>query len=70
MERKLVLYADVGRIAWRDPDCIHNAMAVMVVMFCRVSKETNLEKTKAMVCTSVFIQVQIGDDAYKQKVTG
>ena len=48
-EWKLVLYADDGRIAWRDPDWVQYEMSVIVDMFCRVGMETNLDKTKTMV---------------------
>ena len=42
----------------------------MVDMFGRVRPETNLEKIKAMVCTSGFVWSQIGKMAYKQRATG
>ena len=58
-ERNLLLYADDGQIAGRDPDWFWNALAVMVEMFARVRLETNLEKTKDIVCTPGFIWGQI-----------
>ena len=44
-----------GRIAGRDHEWVQNALTVTVAMFRRMGLETNLEKTKLMVCTPGFI---------------
>ena len=54
-ERNVVFYSDDGRIAGHDHMWIQDALLVKVAMFLRMGLETNLEKTKAMICTSGFI---------------
>ena len=54
-DRNLVFYADDGRIAGRYHQCVHYALVLMVAMFCRTGLETNLKKTKSMVCTPGFV---------------
>ena len=54
-ERNLVLYADDRRVVGRDHIWAQDALMVAVVMFRRVGLETNLEKTKALVCTPGYI---------------
>ena len=39
----MVLYAECGRIAGRDPDWIQDALLVTVDMFHRVGMEKNLD---------------------------
>ena len=54
-ERNLVFYEDDRRIAGRDLIWVQDALAVIVEAFRRVGLETNLEKTKEMVCTPGYI---------------
>ena len=42
----------------------------MVRMFERVGLQTNLNKTKDMICTMGYIWVQQGAEAYKRRATG
>ena len=54
----------------RDPYWFHNTLLVMVGMFGRVKMETNLERTKEMVCTPGFTRGQIGKESYKRRAMG
>ena len=54
-ERNLVFYADNGRIAGRYHIWVQDALTETVEMFRRVGIDTNLEKTKALVCTPRYI---------------
>ena len=53
--RNLVFYANGGRIAGRNHEWVQDALNVTVAMFQRMGLETNLDKTKVMVCTPGFI---------------
>ena len=46
------------------------ALTTMVRMFERVGLQTNLNKTKGVICTPGFIWGQQGAEAYKRKATG
>ena len=46
------------------------ALTVMIAMFCQMGLETNLEKSKAMVCTPGLIWGKVGEMDYKRQVTG
>ena len=59
-ERNLIFYAENGRIVGRDHIWVQDAMSVTVEIFCRMGLETNLEKTKTMVCTPGFIWEEWG----------
>ena len=50
-----MFYADVGRIAGRYHEWVKDVLMVMVVMFRRMGLDSNLKKTKAIVCTPRFI---------------
>ena len=50
-EHNLVLYVYYGRIAGRYHIWVQDALTMTVAIFGRVGLETNLEKTKALVCT-------------------
>ena len=50
-ERKPIFYADNGRIGGRYHIWVQDALPVSVAMFQQMRLETNLEKTKALVCT-------------------
>ena len=69
-EHKICFYADDGKIDGRNPIWINPTLTAMVRMFKRVGFQTNLGKTKEMICTPGFIWVQQGAAAYKSQVTG
>ena len=54
-KRNLFFYADDGRIAGRDHECVQDALTVTMAMFFRIEMEDNLKKTKAIVYTPRFI---------------
>ena len=54
-ELNLVFYKYDGQIAVRDYILVQDALTVTVDMFRRVGFETNLEKTKALVCIPGYI---------------
>ena len=54
-EMNIVFNADDGSIAGRDHEWVQETLTVTVAMFQRMGLETNLDKTKAMVCTLGFI---------------
>ena len=62
-EHNIYFYTDDGRIAGRDPIWVQAALTKMVRMFERVGLQTNLDKTKAMICTPGFIWGQQGSEA-------
>ena len=47
----MIFYAGDGRIAGRDHKWVQYSLLVIVAMFQRMSLDTNLEKSKTMVCT-------------------
>ena len=51
LERNLIFYADEGRIGGRDHIWAKDALPVNVAIFRLVGLDTNLEKTKDLVCT-------------------
>ena len=59
-ERNLVFYVDDGRIVGQYHEWVQDALTMTVAMFLRMGLETNLEKTKAMVCTPGLIWVKWG----------
>ena len=65
VEINLVIYADDGRIAGRYHEWFQDELTVKVVMLRRMGLDTNLKKTKAMVCTPGFIWGKYGNTAYK-----
>ena len=69
-EHNICFYADDGRIAGRDPIWVQAALTTMVRIFKRVVLQTNLDKTKDMICMPGFIWGQQGADAYKRRATG
>ena len=68
-EHSICFYADGGRISGRDLIWVQTALTTMVRMFERVGFQTNLNKTKAMICTPGFIWGQQGAESYKRKAT-
>ena len=54
-EQNPILYTDDGRIAGRDHIWLLDSLTVTVEMLRRVGLDTNLEKTKALVCNPGYI---------------
>ena len=54
-EHKILFYVDDGQIAGQYSIWLQAAMTTMVRMFEMVGLQTNLDKTKAMICTPGFI---------------
>ena len=69
-EHTIYFYADNGQISGKDLIWEQAALTKMVIMFERVGLHTDLNKTKAMICTPGFIWGQHGAEAYKQQFTG
>ena len=69
-ERNLVFYPDGGRMVGQDHAWVQDALAMTVAMFCRMGLNTNLEKTKYMVCKPGFIWGKWVEKAYKRQTTG
>ena len=69
-ERKLVFYADYGRISVRDHIWMQDAMTVKVEMFRKVVLDTNLKNIKALVCTPGYIWGKWSEAVYKFRATG
>ena len=55
VEKNSFYFVDDKRIVGRDHEWIHDALVVMVYILFRMGLESNLEKTKEMVCTPRFI---------------
>ena len=64
-ERNLIFYDNDRRILGRDHEWVQDSLLVTVEMFHRMELETNIEKTKAVVCTPGFIWRNWGEQAYK-----
>ena len=69
-KRSLIFYADNGMISGRDHIWVQDSLTVSVAMFRRMGLETNLDKTKAIVCTPGYIWVNFSGAAYKHRATG
>ena len=54
----------------RDHIWLQEALMVTVEMLRRVGLETNMEKTKSLVCTTVYIWGKWSKEAYKLQVIG
>ena len=64
-EHNICFYTDDGQIAGQDPIWVQAVLTTMVRIFERVGLQTNLDKTKAMICRPRFIWEQQGAEAYK-----
>ena len=60
VDQNIVSYAYEGRIEERDRIWVQDTLPVKVEIFRRVDLETNLEKTKALVCTNRYIWGGVG----------
>ena len=69
-ERNLIFYTDDGRMAGQDHKWVQDTLSVAVAMFYIMGLETNLDNTKAVVCTPCFIWGKWGGQAYKRRVVG
>ena len=69
-ERNVIFCADDSRIVVRDDKWVQDALPVVVEIFRRVGLDTNLDKSKSMVCTPRYIWGKWGEQAYKIWVTG
>ena len=69
VEHNIVLYADDGHIAGRNPIWVQMKLTVVFRMFDRVGIHTNLINIKSMVCTPVFTWGQQVIEAYKRVAT-
>ena len=69
-ERNLVLYLDARKILGRDHIWVQDALTATVEMFSRVGLYTELEETKALVCTPGYIWGMWTEAAYKRRATG
>ena len=69
-EHNICFYADDRRILGHNSIWVQTALMDMVRIFERVVLQTNLSKTKAMVCIPGLIWGQQGVEAYKRRATG
>ena len=69
-EHNICFYAYDGRIAGKYLIWVQAALITMVRIFERVGLQTNLDKTKAMICMTGFIWGQQGAEVYKRQATG
>ena len=69
-ERNLVFYGDDGRIAGKYHIWVKDALMLTVTMFKRVGLNTNIEKTKLLVCSPIYIWGKWIEEAYKCRSTG
>ena len=66
----LIFNADDKRISARDHIWLQDALTLSVAMFRQMGLETNLEKTKSLVCTPGYIWREWSEAAYKRRSTG
>ena len=52
---EIYFYADDGRVAGQNPIWVQTALTTMVRIFERVVLQTNLKKTKAIICMPAFV---------------
>ena len=69
-DRNLIFYTDDRSIGGRDHIWFQDALTVSVAMFQRMGMETNLENTRALVCTPGYICGKWSEAAYKLRATG
>ena len=69
-EHNICFYTDDERIVGQDPIWVQTELTAMVRIFERSGLQTNMGKTKAMICTPGFIWGQQGAEAYKRRATG
>ena len=69
-EHNILFYADYRRIVGQDPIWVQTVLTTMVRIFERVDLQTNLNNTKATICTPGFILGKQVSEAYKGQATG
>ena len=69
-EHNIIFYADAGKIGWRYHIWVQDALTVSVPMLQLLRLETNLYKTKALVCTPGYIWGKWSEAAYKRRANG
>ena len=69
-DRNLVFYTNNDRLAGRDHEWMQEVLTVTVEMLHRMVLETNLYKTKSMVCITNLICGKWGEQAYKRRAVG
>ncbi len=65
-----IFYLDNVYIAAWDPVCLQRAVDGLVSTFEHVGLETNITKTKAMICTPGKIRLQLSADLYRRMRAG
>ena len=69
-EHSIVFYAGDSCISGFNSIWIHTTLTMVVIVFERVGLQTNLGKTKEMVCTLGLIWGKHGVSMYKWRATG
>ena len=69
-EQNLLFYKNDGWIAVKDHIWVQDTLMVTATMFRRVGLDTNLENTKALVCTPRYICGKWIKAAYKRRDIG
>ena len=64
-----VFYTGDGWIAGKEHIWVQDALTLTVEMLLRVGLNTNLEKTKALVCNPGYMWVKWSEAAYKRRDT-
>ena len=68
-KKNLVFYSYDGRIERRDHIWVKDALTATVAMFRRLGIYTNLENTKALVYTPIYIWDNWSEAAYNRRST-
>jgi len=66
----VAFYADNGIIAAPNHQWLQDVLNVLVTLFRKVGLETNVDKTKIMICHPSFIRTHLSDEACKKRLTG
>jgi len=69
-ELLLLLCADDGMIASRDPAWLQEALTALVALFRWAGLEINVKKTKVITCHPGFIKTHFSDARCKRRITG
>ena len=69
-EHNILFYVDDGRISGQELIWVQASLTKMVRIFERIGLQTNLNNTKAIICTTGFIWGQQGAEACKKGATG
>jgi len=69
----VAFYADDGLFAVWNHQWLQDALNVLVTLFQKVGLETNVDKTKILICHPSFVRTHLrhlSDEAYKRRLTG